>query len=119
MEAKDSWASSLLSIAIGLGLICLAAIAVLYFCLEPGECRLVELPNGSCALVYGSSSCAQTPSSATVKAGGHVFAFSPTTVSVDNVVVAPLDASTESVEIDANCWTATLRINGTEVPIVQ
>jgi hypothetical protein len=44
---------------------------------------------------------------------------SPTTISVDGVPVGPLDASVTSVQIDANYWSASLRVNGSEVTTIR
>lgn len=74
-----------------------------------------SLPNGTTAVINGPFSCSDIPPTTNIEAGGHTFTFSPTTISVDGMPVGPLDASVTSVEIDANYWSASLRVNGDEV----
>ncbi|MCA9195068.1 MAG: hypothetical protein KDB03_25025 [Planctomycetales bacterium] len=103
------------------------AIAMLSFTLFCGLLLLVtmtssvsgtaSLPNGTTAIINGPFSCASNTLTTEIEAGGHLFAFSPTKISVDGVTIGPLDESITAVEIDSNYWTATLRLNGTEVPI--
>lgn len=74
-----------------------------------------SLPNGRTATINGPFSCSENTSTTEIKAGGHIFAFSPTTISIDGVPVGPLDATVTDVRIDASYWSASLRINGKEV----
>ncbi|WP_143543796.1 hypothetical protein [Rhodopirellula sp. MGV] len=76
-----------------------------------------SLPNGGTAVINGPFSCSANSPSTEIEAGGHSFVFSPTTIFIDGVSVAPLDATVTSVEIDSSFWTATLRVNGSEVPM--
>ncbi len=77
------------------------------------------LPNGTTAVVNGPFSCSINASVTEIEAGGHTFAFSPTEITVDGVPVAPFDASVTEVEIDSSYWTATLRVNGSLVPLTK
>jgi hypothetical protein len=74
-----------------------------------------SLPNGITATINGPFSCSANTATTEIQAGGHIFAFSPTTISIDGVPVRPLDATVTDVQLDAGYWSATLRINGNEV----
>ena len=73
------------------------------------------LPNGTVAQINGPFSCSANGTSTEIEAGGHTFAFTPTTISIDAVSVGPLDETITKVQIDATSWTASLKINGSEV----
>jgi hypothetical protein len=74
-----------------------------------------SLPNCMTAAIHGPFSCSEDTARTEIEAGGHIFVFSPTTISIDGVPVGPLDATVTDVQIDAGYWSATLRINGNEV----
>lgn len=78
-----------------------------------------SLPNGTTAVINGPVSCSDIPPTTMIEAGGHSFAFSATTISIDGVPVGPLDPSVTDVQIDASFWTASLRVNGKEVPMTR
>lgn len=75
-----------------------------------------ELPNGIVAKINGSFSCSASSTMTKIDAGGHTFVFSPETISIDGVAVGSLDDTVKDVQIDAKAWTASLRLNGVEVP---
>ena len=103
------------------------AFAVLFFFAICGSLTLVtmtssvsgtaSLPNGTIAVINGPCSCSCNTPTTEIEAGGHLFAFSPTTISIDGLTVGPLDASVTDVKIDASYWNATLYVNGAEVSI--
>ncbi len=74
-----------------------------------------SLPNGTTATIKGPFSCSENTATTEIEAGGHLFTFSPTMISIDGVPVGPLDATITDVQIDASYWSASLRINGNEV----
>jgi len=109
------------SIAIGLVLACATAAIGLFLLVSMTATAsgTASLPNGATARIIGPFSCSEESQQTTIEAGGHTFRFSPTTVSIDGVAVAALNATVTDVEIDATAWSATLRINGHEVTIPE
>ena len=73
------------------------------------------LPHGGTAQIDGPFSCSVTKGTTSIEAGGYVFDFSPTQVTVDKVPVANMDPSITDVHIQASFWTASLHLNGNEV----
>ncbi|WP_425395606.1 hypothetical protein [Aeoliella sp.] len=105
--------------ALGLGLIVLVALGAMVFFASASVSGTATLPNGTIATINGPFSCSNNTAATVIDAGGHVFEFTPTTVLVDKTPVASLDSSVQKVEIDASYWTASLRINGEQVPSVR
>jgi hypothetical protein len=106
-------------IALSLGLIGIAALAFLVLFVSVSVSGSASLPNGTIAKITGPFACSNNSGTTVIDAGGHVFEFSPASISVDKTVIAPLDSSVTKVEIDASYWTASLRINDRDVPIVR
>ena len=73
------------------------------------------LPNGTTAKINGAFSCSSDPTKTLISAGGRQFLFSTTTISIDGVPIGPLDATITDVQINSSFWSASLKINGTEV----
>ena len=116
MEDRTKRRSLLNTIAIIFGIccvVCFAGLVALFMTIEVSGSA--ELPNGTVATINGPFSSSANTDTTEIEAGGHVFAFSPTTISIDGVSVGPLDATIEDVQIDATIWTASLRVNGNEV----
>jgi hypothetical protein len=98
-------------------------ISFVLFCFATAFCLFAfasvsgtaALPNGATATINGPFSCSENALTTKIEAGGHVFVFSPTTISIDGVAVGPLDATVTDVQIDAGYRSASLRINGNEV----
>lgn len=118
MESKKPHTSILATFFLGFGVFCVAAIVVLVLC-EGSASGTATLPNGTIAKINGPFSASENSTTTVIDAGGHVFEFSPTSISIDKAIVAPLNAGVTSVEIDASYWTTSLRINGSEVPVVR
>lgn len=118
MERKTKPSSIFGAVVIGLVLLCVATAFCLFAFVSVTSTvsGTASLPNGTTATINGPFSCSENTSTTEIEAGGHIFAFSPTTISIDAVPVGPLDATVTDVEIDASYWSATLRINGNEVP---
>ena len=117
MESKTKPNSIFGAVLIGLVLFCIAT-ALCQFALVSLTATVsgtASLPNGLTATINGPFSCSETARTTEIEAGGHVFAFSPTTISIDGVPVGPLDATVTNVQIDARYWSASLRVNGSEV----
>ena len=106
------------SIAIVFSLLFILAICLFTFDIMTTR-GTASLPNGTTAVINGPFSCSDIPPTTKIEAGGHTFTFSPTTISVDGVPVGPLDASVTSVQIDANYWSASLRVNGGDVTVFR
>jgi len=121
MERKKVRRSKLVTAAVGLVLFCVAALAcfVVLVALTFTVSGTAALPNGTTATINGAFSCSSNTATTEIEAGGRVFAFSPTTVSVDGVPVAALDATVNDVQIEASFWSASLRINGKDVVITR
>lgn len=98
---------ALLGVVVALGLLASASASV---------SGTASLPGGTTARINGPFSASERAGMTEIEAGGHVFAFSTTTISIDGVSVGALDATVTDVEIDAGYWTASLRINGREIP---
>lgn len=113
MEGKAKPNSIYGAVVIGLVLLCVTiAICLFAFARVGGT---ASLPNGTTATINGAFSCSEDTSRTEIEAGGHIFAFSRTTISIDGVPFGPLDATVRDVQIDANYWSTSLRINGKEV----
>ena len=113
MERKTKPSVIFGAVVIGLVLLCIATVFCLFaFVSVSGT---ATLPNGATAMINGPFSCSENTSTTRIDAGGHIFAFSPTTISIDGVAVGPLDATVTDVQIVADYWSASLRINGNEV----
>jgi hypothetical protein len=110
--------SILRPIAIVFAMLLVVAFVLLVFSTMT-EGGTASLPNGTTVVINGPFSCSENPPITKIEAGGHSFTFSPTTISVDGVTVGPLDASVTSVQIDANYWSASLRVNGSEVTAIR
>ena len=121
MEREKKRKSIFVTAAIGLTLFCIAAMGCLFVfvTLTSTVSGTVSLPNGTTATINGPFSCSANTPTTEIEAGGHLFAFSPTTISIDGIPVGPLDASVTDVQIDTSFWTASLRINGSEVSLVR
>lgn len=100
---------------IGLVLVCIATACSLFAYVSVTVSGTASLPNGMTATINGPFSCSEKPARTEIEAGGHVFAFSPTAISIDGTNVRPLDTTVKDVRIDAGYWSAALRINGNEV----
>ena len=98
-------------IAIGFALLCTAAICCLFasVTMTSNVSGTASLPNGTTAVINGPFSCSANTPTTEIEAGGHTFAFSPTTISVDGATVGPLDASVTDVQIDSSFWSASLQ----------
>lgn len=109
--------SNLGPIAIGFGFLCIATICCLFafVTMTSTVSGAASLPNGTTAVINGPFSCSENTRTTEIEAGGHTFAFSTTTISVDGVPVGPLDASVTDVQIDSSFWSASLCVNGNEV----
>lgn len=109
------------AVAIGLTLFCIATAFCLFVLasLTSTVSGTASLPNGTTATIDGPFSCSENTSTTEIEVGGHVFAFSPTTISIDGVAVGPLDATVTDVHIDASYWSATLHINGNQVSTIR
>ena len=118
MNRSTESRSILRPIAIIFAMLLVVAFGLLAFCTMTVR-GTASLPNGTTAVINGPFSCSDIPPTTKIEAGGHTFTFSPTTISVDGVPVGPLDASVTSVQIDANFWSASLRVNGSEVTTVR
>jgi hypothetical protein len=105
--------------AIALALLLAAVVGLLALFASASVGGTATLPGGTIATINGPFSCSETGGVTQVDAGGHVFAFTPTAITVDNRPIGPLDASVRQVEIEAGFWTAKLRINGKEVAIAR
>ena len=114
MERKTKPSVIFGAVVIGLVFLCIATV---FFCLFAfvSVSGTAALPNGATATINGPFSCSENTSTTKIEAGGHIFAFSPTTISIDGVAVGPLDATVTDVQIVADYWSASLRINGNEV----
>ncbi len=109
------------AVVIGMVLFCIAtAVCLFAFAhLTSTVSGMASLPNGMTAKINGPFSCSENAARTEIEAGGHIFAFSPTTISIDGVPVARLDATVTNVQIDAGFWSATLLIDGNEVSILR
>ena len=117
MERHNKRRSILGSIAIGIAFLCIATISCFstFVTTTSTVSGTASLPNGTTAVINGPFSCCANTPTTEIEAGGHTFAFSPTTISIDGVPVGPLNASVTDVQIDASYWSASLRVNGSEV----
>lgn len=117
MERKTKPSSIVGSVVIGLVLLCIATGLCLFafVSMTSTVSGTASLPNGTTATINGPFSCSENTPTTEIEAGGHIFAFSPTTISIDGVPVGPLDATVTDVQIDASYWSASLRINGNDV----
>jgi len=108
--------------AITIGFVLLSIAAIWLFAsvvMTTSASGTARLPNGTTAVINGPFSCSDIPPTTRIEAGGHVFNFSPTTISVDGVPVGTLDASVTSVQIDASYWSASLHINGRNITAIR
>ena len=119
MERNEKRRSTLGLIAIPFALLSVCAILCFFafFRMISSVSGTASLPNGTTAVINGPFSCSANTPTTEIEAGGHVFAFSPSTITIDGVPVGPLDASVTDVQIDASFWSASLRVNGSEVSI--
>ncbi|MSR60250.1 MAG: hypothetical protein EXS05_21860 [Planctomycetaceae bacterium] len=103
MERKEKPSSIFGAVVIGLVLLCIATAFFLFAFVSVTSTvsGTASLPNGTTATINGSFSCSENTARTEIKAGGHIFAFSPTTISIDGVPVGPLDATVTDVQIDA------------------
>jgi len=117
MEQQTKRASPLSSTIILAMLVCmlLAACLFAWAVATASVSGTATLPNGATATIDGPFSCSEKPQSTEIEAGGHTFVFSPTSISIDGVPVAPLDATVTDVQIDAGRRSATLRVNGRQI----
>ena len=117
MERNTKRRSILGPIVIGFALLCIATICCLFafVTMTSTVSGTASLPNGTTAVINGPFSCSSNTPTTEIEAGGHTFAFSPTTISVDGVPVGRLDASVTDVQIDSSFWSASLHVNGNEV----
>ncbi len=102
---------------IGLMFLCIA-VAICLFAFASATITVsgtASLPNGATARINGPFSCSENALSTEIEAGGHIFTFSPTTISIDGVPVGPLNATVTDIQIEASYGSASLRINGNEV----
>lgn len=120
MKSKAKRTSALGIAAIGMALLCVAAIGCVFlFMTMTSVSGTASLPNGTTARINGPFSCSDNKLTTAINAGGRLFTFSPTTISVDGVPIGPLDATITDVRIDASYWSASLHVNGSEVPLVR
>lgn len=113
MDHTTKRQSILSAVAIVFALLSGAAICLFAFiAMTTGVSGTATLPNGTTAVISGPFSCSDIPPTTKIEAGGHIFTFSPTTISVDGIPVKPLDATVTSVQIDSTYWSASLRVNG-------
>ena len=117
MQHKTKPSSIFGAVAIGLVLFCIATAFCLFafVSVTATVSGTASLPNGTTATINGPFSCSENTRMTEIEAGGHIFAFSPTTISIDGAPVGPLDATVTDVQIDVRYWSASLRINGNEV----
>jgi hypothetical protein len=116
MERKTKPSSIFGYVVLGL-LFCIAGVFCMFAFVSATSIvsGTASLPNGTTATINGPFSCSENTATTEIEAGGHIFAFSPTTISIDGVPVGPLDATVTDVRIDASYWSASLRINGNVV----
>ena len=121
MERKTKRISTVKIAAIVLGLTSAVVLGCffLFVSMSSSVSGTASLPNGTTARINGPFSCSANTPTTEIEAGWHMFAFSPTTISIDGVPIRPLDATVTDVQIDASFWTASLKINGAEVPLVR
>ncbi len=121
MEYRAKSNSTIRAITIGLVLLCIVIVVCLLTIMSVASTvsGTASLPNGTTATINGPFSCSEDSRRTEIEAGGHIFAFSPKTISIDGVVVGPLDATVTDVEIDAGYWSASMRINGIKVSKVK
>ena len=107
------------SVAIGSVVLCGSIIGSLYaiVAMSSTVAGTASLPNGTTAVINGPFSCSESGGTTEIEAGGHTFAFTPTAISVDGVPVGLRGSSFTDVQIDSNLWSASLRVNGNEVPM--
>lgn len=117
MECNRIRRSILGSIPIGLGILCIGTLSCLFafVSMTLTVSGTASLPNGVTAVINRPFSCSANGPTTEIEAGGHICAFGPTIISVDGLPVGPLDSSITDVQIDARFWTASLRVNGSEV----
>ncbi len=117
MERNTKRQSIVRRIVIGFAFLCIGTLCGLFTLVTriSTVSGTASLPNGTTAVINGPFSCSANTPTTEIEAGGHTFAFSPTTISVDGVPVGPLDASVTDVQIDSSFWSASLRVNGNEV----
>lgn len=117
MERETKPSSIFGAVLIGLVVLCIATSFCLFafVSLTSTVTGTASLPNGTTATINGPFSCCGNTPTTEIEAGGHIFAFSPTTISIDGVPVGPPDATVTDVQIDASYWSASLSINGNEV----
>ncbi|MCC9602257.1 hypothetical protein LOC67_17005 [Stieleria sp. JC731] len=117
MDHKNKTPSNLSRLAIVSAILLIVAICGLlgFVTVTSRVSGTASLPNGTKAIINGPFSCSCNSPTTEIEAGGHLFAFSPTTISVDGKAIGPLDATVTDVTIDATYWNASLYVNGTEV----
>ena len=99
-------------------LLVVAAIGVAVFLfMTVSVTGTASLPNGAVATINGPFSCSDSGTTTTVTAGGRVFVFTATSVTVDGAPVRELDHNVKDVLIDATYKPPQLRIDGREIPI--
>lgn len=117
MGRNEKRRSILSSVAIGSAILCITIICSLFaiVALSSSVSGTASLPNGTTAVINGPFSCSEGNVTTEIEAGGHTFAFTPTTIFVDGVPVGLLGSSVTDVQIDSSLWTASLRVNGNEM----
>ena len=116
MEHKTKRRSILRLIAISFAVFCMFIVGSLTLLVMTATVSgSAALPNGTTATINGPFSCSSNSTRTEIEAGGHVFVFSPTTISIDGTDVAPLDETVTDVQINASYWTASLVVNGNEL----
>ncbi|MBI2825040.1 MAG: hypothetical protein HYX69_10180 [Planctomycetia bacterium] len=117
MECKTKRNSIFGAVVIGLVLLCIATAFCLFAFVSVTSTvsGTASLPNGRTATINGPFSCSDNTPTTVIEAGGHIFTFSPTTISIDGLPVGPFGATVTDVQIDASHWSASLRINGNQV----
>lgn len=117
MQHEKTRLSTFTSIAIGFALLFVVGVSFLFAfaMLTSSVSGTASHPNGRIAVINGPFSCSDNKATTKIEAGGHIFAFSPTTISVDGVPVRPLDSTVTDVRIEASTWSASLHVNGAVV----
>lgn len=117
MEGEAKPGSTFRAIVIAFVLLCIVAALGLVGVVSTMSTvsGTASLPSGIAARIHGPFTCSEKRAQTEIRAGGRLFAFSPTTISIDGVPVHALDATVKDVQIDAGYWSATLRINGFEI----
>ncbi|REK11966.1 MAG: hypothetical protein DWQ37_13170 [Planctomycetota bacterium] len=103
------------AVAVGLALVGIVLAIGLLASARASISGTASLPGGATARIKGPFTCSERAGITEIEAGGHVFTFSPTTISMDGAPVGSLDATVTDVQIDARFGSASLRVNGHEI----